>query len=383
VSRARSLGTLALALAFVGPVRSSLAQAIPRPRLAADADTADWRAYYAWGVQHVARQPLDAERAFAWANRLNPLAGEPLFGLYVAGWRQNKPLYRRARDGDETAWSSPVARHLDTLYARALERDPLVNQQLETLVEGMLVDEAETNTEWANDGMTQGLLAYQHGEYARAIQLFGEALPTRARLRARYQRALVFNAMGRYADAATELSAALGELQRVEGRALVSAAESKAVYGLALGNMYRKAGQLDQAREAYRTALSEDLSLANAHVALADLALGAGDVATATQEYAQALELEPGDGAMHARFGDALRSANDNAAAAAQYRRAIELEPDYFVPYLNLGIVLDRLQKRDEAAQAYMQFLARAPRAVAAQVAAVQKRLSSAPAGGQ
>lgn len=379
-----SLGIAALAALSLGAARPTLAQQAPvRPQLAADADTADWRAYYAWGIKHLTSETDGAAHAFYWAGRLNPLAAEPLFAQYVAGWLAEPDLYQRARDGDRKALDSDLARRLNTLYGRALDRDPMVNQQFERLLDDRVVNNEANNLEYSDDPLTQGMLAYGAGDFRRAVTVLGRATHY-SRIHARYVRALAHYALAEYDSAAGDLTAVLGELQRAEqGGALTSVAATKGVYGVALGNVYRKAGKLDLAREAYRNALSEDVSLAAAHVALADLALVAGDPATATQEYGQAVDLRPSDGGLRSRFGDALRASGDLAGAAAQYRKAIELEPYFFVSYLNLGTVLDKQQKRDEAAAAYMQFLARAPKAFGPQIAAVQKRLGGAPAGAQ
>jgi tetratricopeptide (TPR) repeat protein len=373
----RTLAALALAAAAIAPAAAGAQKRPDRPHLSADADTADWRSYYTFGVQHISREPELAERAFYWAARLNPVGAEPLYAMFVAGWMREPHLYQQATEGDPGIVKLPATQHLFSLYERALERDPMVNQQLEKVLEDALVNDVGNNLEYSTDPLTLGLLAYEIGDYKHSLKVLHDALK-QSPVRARYTRALAYDAMTQYDSAAAELSALLRVIQQSEGRNLVRSGSSAGIYAVALGNMYRKAGKPDQAREAYRTALAADLSLAAAHVALADLALVAGDAATATQEYGTAVELRPSDGGMHARFGDALRASRDNAGAVEQYRKAIELEPDYFASYLNLGIVLDRLEKRDEAAAAYTAFLARAPKAFAPQIAAVQKRLGGA-----
>jgi Tfp pilus assembly protein PilF len=214
------------------------------------------------------------------------------------------------------------------------------------------------------------------------VKFFGQALPTRAALAARNLRALSYYAIGDYPHAAEDLRAAIAMIHGSERRSLAANGTSAARLELALGNVHRKAGDAAAARDAYMRALGEDVSLAAAHVALADLALVGGDATTAMTEYGAAADIHPNDGGIHARYGDALRVAGDLAGAAEQYRKAIELEPWYFLPYLNLGIVLDKLQQRDDATAAYTQFLARAPRAMTAQIAAVQKRVGAPNEGG-
>lgn len=375
-TRSRRLAAVCLttAAALLAPGRSG-AQALDvpkRPRLDARADTNDWRDYYAYGMRRIARTPDEAVRAFYWAGRLNPLQAEPLMGEWVARWRTEPELFTAVYGGNGRTPAYAKADAIDSLYVRALERDPMVNRQLERLTYDMLPGE------YGTDAMTQGMLSYARGDRRGALLNYARAFDTRREPTARYFRALTDYAAGDFEAAAAELAAGIARLARLERGATVAAYETKGLFGLALGNVLAKAGHPGPAREAYMRALSEDVSLAGAHVALADLAVAGGDAKGALDEYRQATEIRPLDGGIRFRYATALQAAGDLPAAEAEFRKALEYEPYFFATYLNLGTVLESEGQRAEADRAYAEFVARAPNAFAPQVAAVRRRLAAA-----
>ena len=84
------LGLLTGAIALVLGAGALWAQDSPvRPRLAAEADTNDWQAYFDYGVEQLQRVPGRADAAFYWAGRLDPWRSEPFYGRWVTYWMRH------------------------------------------------------------------------------------------------------------------------------------------------------------------------------------------------------------------------------------------------------------------------------------------------------
>ena len=116
---------------------------------------------------------------------------------------------------------------------------------------------------------------------------------------------------------------------------------------------HQKAGRLDEAEAAYRSALL----LAPGHpVALQRLGLVAhasGNLREAERLIGQALDAAPGNAVFLYTLGIVLQDAGKPAEAASAYRRAIERQPELAAAHFNLGLTLADLERLDEAAEAF------------------------------
>jgi len=328
-----------------------------RPRLSSAADTNDWEAYFDYGVSRLRSDPRGAERAFYWASRLEPSRSEPLYGRWVAYWMRFPGWFEEYIRERSRVLESPNVLQVDSLYQRALFRNPLTPRTLHILLYDQLPGR------WGQDPLAHAVLDYGAAKFDAAASEFGNLIrgdPVK-HYRLRYWHALCFTAMQRYDSAAAEVSALVDELRRRDEKQVVYWYESKELldYGLAL--LQLALGNRPAARVALQQALVENLAFYPAHAALADVALNEGDQAAALREYAQAVELGGDDAGVRHRYAQALADAGRPGEAELQVRQVIELEPLFAAPYFTLGKVLEARGVGQQALAAYRDYVQRAP----------------------
>jgi tetratricopeptide (TPR) repeat protein len=377
-----NLTRIALVLAAAGLLGTgaSRGQNPPgRPRLARPGDVNDWTAYFDYGVAMLRSAPHLADSAFYWASRLDPSRAEPLLGRWVAFWVEDLGRFEEYIDGRPKTLQSPAVLRADSLYWRALQRNPFVPQNLRIVPYDML------RGRWREDPVTQGWLAYAQGNYQRAADLFARMIARNPDKYARIHlnRALAFVPLRRYDSAAAEMQVWITALRRMDSTATTSPVyESKEMVEYGIGLLALVRGDNAAARAAFERALQENLGFVPAHVRLGDLALARRDLAAAAGEYAQAVDLAPSDGWIRWRYGVALSSISRWADAVAQLRQAIALEPYYADPYLTLGGALEATGDQAGAIKALEDFLARAPRSATDQIEMAQRHLTVLRSGG-
>jgi tetratricopeptide (TPR) repeat protein len=352
-----------------------------RPELFAGADTNSWFVYYQTGLQNLRRRPDLAADDFYWAERLNPAAPEPLYAGWVAFWKKRPDRFWDYLAGKKFIVENKEVQRIDSLRLKALQRNPMMYQGLWL---ELFEDEAPLNM--SLDPATQGLVAYAHGNPARAAERLGQAVKSRENRSLRYDRALALYQMAQYDTAANELQILLDDMKKREEKKLVRAYESKQMFEFGIAILMIAKGDTAAARDALGKALTEDLAFAPAHIELAHLAAASGDTATAVQELSQAVELDSTDVIAHYELGVHLMMQNHTDEAQAQLRKAIALEPYFAQPYFPLAYLLEYDEKNAEAAEMYLAFAARATRAdeqratvARAQAAVLQKRAGTTP----
>jgi tetratricopeptide (TPR) repeat protein len=360
-----------------------------RPALARSSDLNDWTAYFDYGIEMLRTQPhrVDsysadapptrphrADSAFYWASRLDPSRAEPLLGRWVAFWLQDIGRFEDYLEEKPKVLQSPAVIQADSLYRRALERNPFVPQNLRILPYNQLPGR------WLSDLGTQGWLAYVQGDYPRAVERFARliARDPDKHVRVRYYRALAFIPIHRYDSAAVEMRALIATLRRMDTTGTTSGVyESKELAEYGLGLLAMAQGDNAGAQAAFERALQENLGFAPAHMELGDLALTRRDWAGAAREYAAAVEVAPADGWIRSRYGAVLANIGQPAEAVTQLRQAIALEPYFADSYLSLAGALEATGDRPGAITALEGFLSRAPRRATEQIEAAQRRLSA------
>ncbi|HYU37195.1 MAG TPA: tetratricopeptide repeat protein [Gemmatimonadales bacterium] len=333
------------------------AAASRRPRLSSAADTNDWTAYFDYGVAQLRSDPRGAERAFYWAARLEPGRAEPLYGRWVAYWMRFPGWFEEYVRERPRVLESPNVLQVDSLYQRALLRNPLMPRTLHVLLYDQLPGE------WRRDPLTIAMLAYGAGKFDVAAAAFGKLVredPAK-HYRLRYWQALCFVAAQRYDSAAAEVAALVEELRQRDEKKLAHWYESKELLDYGLGLLHLALGNRAAARVVLQQALVENLAFYPAHAALADVALNEGDQPAALREYAQAVELGGDDAGVRHRYAQALADAGRPGEAELQVRQVIELEPLFAAPYFTLGKVLEARGLGQQALAAYRDYVQRAP----------------------
>ena len=143
-------------------------------------------------------------------------------------------------------------------------------------------------------------------------------------------------------------------MNRKERRAAASAdragsreAGPDAAFAAALGQ--HRAGQLGAAERLYREVLARAPRHAQALHFLGVLAHQRGDIAAAVDLIGQAIAADGNVADFHYNLGVILEAIGRRDEAAARYRAASDLKPDHFGAWLNLGNALLALGRLDEA----------------------------------
>lgn len=130
---------------------------------------------------------------------------------------------------------------------------------------------------------------------------------------------------------------------------------------VAQGNLDLEESHWAEAATSFREALQRDAHQVTARTNLGVALARAGDRRGALVAFTEATQRAPnageawnGLGAMHLAAGELL-------AAVDPLQRAMVLLPDDANPAMNLGVVMERMERWDEAARAYREALRRAP----------------------
>jgi tetratricopeptide (TPR) repeat protein/SAM-dependent methyltransferase len=161
-----------------------------------------------------------------------------------------------------------------------------------------------------------GLVAFQVGKSAVAVQLFGRAIDIKS---------------------------------------------SNPDYHLSLGNALQAQGKLEEAIASYHKALWIEPNFVEAHNNLATVLQRQGKHAEAATSYRKALLFEPESGELHYNLGNALKDQGNLDEAIAAYRQALSFEPDRFTAHNNLATVLQQQGNLEEALAHYDKALAFKP----------------------
>jgi len=192
-----------------------------------------------------------------------------------------------------------------------------------------------------------GLLAYQKGENATAIEMIGKAThisPNEAGTW--YNLGNAFAGAGRLDEAVTALQRTISLTPN-----FVEAHNN-------LGNMLVKQGKPDEAMDCYRKAIELLPEFAEPHNNLGKLLTDQGqwDEAIASSQYA--LSVIPNFAGAYNNTGIALAGQGKMQEAMTSYRRAIAIDLNYAEPHYNLGTALASLNRLDEAVNAYQRAIA-------------------------
>ena len=234
-----------------------------------------------------------------------------------------------------------------------------------------------------------GILAYQQGRYAEAVESIGRAI------RQHHDRApyhgnlgLALGALGRVEEAASAYRQAvkldptyleghnnLGNILRSTGQPVAAEASYRRALRLQpnqpvlinnLAAVLLAQNRLVEAEAAYRHALTLQPDLAMAHAGLAETLARMGRLVDAEAGFREALRLEPGLVEAHENLGQVLLGRNRLAEAEASFRAALALQPGRAGAWTGLGTALLDQARGDEAEAAFRTALQAKPDLAAA-----------------
>jgi tetratricopeptide (TPR) repeat protein len=354
----------------------------PRPRLDASADTNEAGAYYRLGGALLHTEPRRAAEAYYWASRLDPTRQDAVYARRIALLLQNPQRLVRYMDGDRQVVRSPDMRAADSLYLRSLMMNPFMLRGYDDLLLNGYAEEWARSIDSTTGSRNAGAVRYAIDSYMRraspymkalyaytgrrfddALRDYGVALrSSRNKAWLHAERAHIYFLTGRFAETEAEMNAAITESRKRDEKQIVHFYDSRALYEYSLGYVLHTAGRHDDAIEAYGRALQEDLSYYPAHHRTAAILLERGDTAAAIGFLALAAAVETVDAQTRLFYAVLLGLTGDALGAEAQLTLLIEREPYFARPYAELGHVLERLGRTEEAIAAYSAYLERAAR---------------------
>lgn len=345
-----------------------------RPQLSGRADINDWQAYFDNGAEILQRYPNRADSMFHWAHRLDPSRAEPLYARWVTFWLKDIGRFEQYLDDDSQVLDSPEVIAADSLYLRAMQRNPLVPRPLEAWLFNALPGS------WDDNPATRGWLAYSKRQYSLAASYFGQLTHAGNE---RYiwfhlDRALTFMPDQQFDSATTEMNTLLARLRgRVDTQRTQPIYQSQEYVTYTIGLLQLVRGLPDSARRSFESAVEENLAFFPAHMELGELALGRFNRAAAERSFRQAAELAPNEAWVQERFGAILVRMGKSTDALAPLERAIQLEPYYAESYWLLAKAWEGSGDKVAAMKAYQQYLERAPRRDTATVNDSRRRLAA------
>ncbi len=352
-----------------------------RPKLAAGLDTNDASGYFALGARSLAERPDEAAAAFYWAARLDPSSAEALGGRRAALVMRRPQTLKLYMEGGRRARVSKELIAMDTMQLRALRIDPLYYRKYDhTMLMAYYRTELRRDYPTASapeiDGAIRdyltsgsdymrGWVAYSEGRMAEALSNYELAMQkAKNKGYIRIERARVYTLQALLPAAIREFRLASEDLKKLEAdkEENVVFYNSSALVEHSMGVLYGRLGQVDSAKAALGRAITEDLSYFAAHLELGRIALAEKDTATAISDLGLAAELATDEPWVQYLHGNTLLGAGRHAEAVTALRKAIELEPFHADSRFALAQALDKSGQRAEAAEAYTQYLAIAPR---------------------
>jgi len=220
-----------------------------------------------------------------------------------------------------------------------------------------------TRNEAAFDTYLQGLQllrrATEPDAADQAVARFGQALKEDngfARAQAGICRAEIWRFQSRHsADAFSRAQLACKRAAQMD--------PAMAEVDLALGDLYRVAGDPARALQHYRKSAQAPARRVDAHVGMAKVYAEQGRHDLALKEFQQALELSPGNAYVHAEIGYQQYLDGAVPQAVASYRRAVDLQPGNADLWGTLGGLYMEAGNNADAATALEHAIAIAPAA--------------------
>lgn len=213
----------------------------------------------------------------------------------------------------------------------------------------------------------QGQVAFERGEYDKAVGLFRRALaadPEASSLH--YRLGQAYRALGQTEQARAELEKAGERIPTVEDPllAFVQAHTRGAEHYLQSAAQAEAAGQRVAAIKLYDVATSIDPSNVDALLKLGELQGAAGDMDGAFGAFGRVLSIDPGNARANYFLGTMLEQRGEEAEARRLYEKALETEPQLVEPRLLLANSLMRAGDYDAAGENYAQVAHQLPGSV-------------------
>ena len=142
--------------------------------------------------------------------------------------------------------------------------------------------------------------------------------------------------------------------QRLPGQTITGGQAANEVAALlAQARQELNAGDLPAAVEAYRSVLEVEPDNAEAHFNLGLVVSRKGLWSQAIPHLRRAIQTDPTRAIVYVYLGEALNHVDDLHGALQAFQHAAELRPNNAKALYGMGIILDRMNRPEEAAQMY------------------------------
>jgi predicted Zn-dependent protease len=325
---------------------------IKPPTLHGGADATDWEAYYDEGIARLWRDPKGADAYFAYATHLRPDRAEPLYGRFITYHSRDLERFVLYLRWDAKTLRDPEVIAAESFRERALRRNPFVHQGLLMF----LIDRMPGK--FKDDPVTRAWIHLGNGELPQALRLFGDAIKREPKKLGylRYVRASAFINSNRPDSALIELDSLLAQQRAGDIDSDVGRYESKELLEYARGLILSQRRR-SLAKEAFGSAIAENVAFAPAHSMLAQIALLERDTTTALAELELAVSTDSTDVELLINLGKALGKANRFAEARTALRKATDLEPLYALPHYYFATIAEADGDKTGAVLEYKRFL--------------------------
>lgn len=119
------------------------------------------------------------------------------------------------------------------------------------------------------------------------------------------------------------------------------------------GNKLQDKGELEEAIQAYKSALEIDPKSAKAYHSMGNVLIKQDQIQKAILSFRKAIEIQPNLSSSHYRLGEIFRSQNSLDEAIESYQAAIDFDQKSYKFYYGLGLTLSQKGKWEEAISAY------------------------------
>lgn len=343
-------------------MRPGIHELLPRPTLPPGADVNDAVAYYRLGDSIEFRQQGVADQAYYWAIRLDPTMAD----AYLARWELRSHGDSRRLYPDDSVRRPADAWHnegpaVDSLRTTALMYNPFLDEALDIPPQIGHLKEWQAN----RDPVIAGLWWYSKGDFAKAAKKWGEAIrkkPSYAALHV--PRAFAWVHLQQADSAVADLTALIGAIERIQDSTIAPYLSKDFLY-YAIGTLRGGQKRYAEARDAYQSALVENLGFYMAHVRLSAVALFLHDTTTALNELETATLIRNDDPLLRTFHGSILAASGRLVEAERALRAAIHSDTDYALPYASLAQVMEQRHDTASAVRIYREYLSRASRSAA------------------
>lgn len=295
---------------------------------------------------------------------------------YLARWelRSNGDSHRLYPDGSVRRPSDGPHNEgpaVDSLRTIALMYNPFLDEALHIPPQISNLKEWQAN----RDPVIAGLWWYSKRDFAKAVEKWGEAIRKKPRFVGLYvPRAFAWVHLQQTDSAVADITALIGAIERIQDSTIAPYLSKDFLY-YAIGTLRGGQKRYAEARDAYQSALVENLGFYMAHVRLSAVALFLHDTTTALNELETATLIRSDDPVPLTFRGSILGESGRFVEAERDLRAAIHADTDYALPYASLAHLMEQRHDTASAVRIYRQYLSRASRS-AAERAGVEAHLA-------